>query len=1081
MALFDQITRTKVILPRRRADLITRPRLVENFEDLLDYRLFIVTAPAGFGKTSLLVDVAHQLELPVCWYAIDALDSDLHRFVIHFIAAIAQRFPDFGHRSLASQVHAASDSSDLDRLVRVLVNEIIEHIQEHFVIVLDDWHVVTDSTVMDFVNRFSQLVDENCHLVICSRNYVSLSDLSLMAGRGQVSGLVGADLAFRADEIQAFIAHNCGQSISMQEAEELAQVSEGWITGLLLSIQTMPQSLVQRLRLARVSGVNLYDYLARQVLDQQSPAVKDFLLRSSILEEFSADLCAEVLGPAAYASGQSWSELMEILVRNNLFVTPVDNSETWLRYHPLFQEFLQRQLDIEKPGEKVLILQKLAAVFDAQEDWDKAYHLYQRLDNVEAAADLIERIGLALVRHGRLATLAKWIDALPINLAASRPRLMSLRGIAAVMLGSVNQGLSLLNRAEEVARATDEPSMLARALIWRAVAHRFKGDYRLSLADANEAITLTRQSTILSVEHAEALRAKGMALYRLGFLDEAVDWLERALVACDDQNDIQTAPILLFELGMTYSDTGRFDQALACCTQALGHWQRTNNITWQANLLNSQGIICHLQGKYEQALAILEEALSKARQSGYARLEAAALISIGDIYVELEAQDAGLAAYKQARDLATQIKDNFLLFYLNLAEAALFRENGDYGTAQHLLDAAQQLAHKSHSCHELGLYQLEAGRLKLIEGQQRQALPHLTGALESFAKGGQRIEEIKAHFYSAVCHAGLGNEPSALAHLSFFFNLSADLESRHPMIIAGSDGQELLKNVKNSPLVGYQTVQLQTHIAQFDQEIPQIRRRLRRLASTIPFASPKITIKTLGKNQVLLDGKAITTPEWQTQKRVRELFFYLLMHPDGLTREAIGADLWPDSSSRQLKLQFKNTVYRLRRALDKDAILFDETEDRYLFNRQLDYEYDVELFLEELSRARMAPDLGTQVSAFEAAVNLYRGPYLRDLSGLWIWPERERLFQTYVEANLRLTELYLEQGDYHSALRYCQSVLAEDPTTEEAHRQAMRIHAAQGNQVAVIRQFERCRQVLLEELDVPVSTKTEKYFQSLVG
>ncbi|MDH3676390.1 MAG: hypothetical protein OES12_12920, partial [Anaerolineae bacterium] len=218
MALFDQITRTKVILPRRRADLVTRLRLVKSFEALLDYRLFIVTAPAGFGKTSLLVDVAHQVELPVCWYAIDALDSDPHRFMSHFLAAIAHRFPGFGQHSLATLVDFASNQADLDRLVTVIVNEIFEHIQEHFVIVLDDWHLITSHMVTEFINRFSQLADENCHLVICSRTFVTLPNLSLMVGRGQVGGLVWADLAFQADEIRAFFLQNYNQTISKQEA-----------------------------------------------------------------------------------------------------------------------------------------------------------------------------------------------------------------------------------------------------------------------------------------------------------------------------------------------------------------------------------------------------------------------------------------------------------------------------------------------------------------------------------------------------------------------------------------------------------------------------------------------------------------------------------------------------------------------------------------------------------------------------------------------------------------------------------------------------------------------------------------------
>ena len=155
----------------------------------------------------------------------------------------------------------------------------------------------------------------------------------------------------------------------------------------------------------------------------------------------------------------------------------------------------------------------------------------------------------------------------------------------------------------------------------------------------------------------------------------------------------------------------------------------------------------------------------------------------------------------------------------------------------------------------------------------------------------------------------------------------------------------LLKTVRSDKALGHQVTRLLEQMVDFEQNIPFLRRKLRRQTSLVPFAPPKLAILVLGKIQVMLDGKSITGSEWQTQRRVREFFFHLLAHPDGLTREAIGAVFWLDSSPSQLKLQFKNTIYRLRRALDKEVIIFDVDEERYYFNRQLDYEYDVEMSL----------------------------------------------------------------------------------------------------------------------------------------
>src|SRR5512136_1387266 len=137
------ITRTKVILPQRRKELLSRPRLTNLLYDLLDYKLILIIAPAGYGKTSLLLDFTHQIDMPVCWYSLDTFDQAIPRFITHFIAAINQRFPSFGALSTSALEAASLLSPDINRLVTVIVNDIYEHIPEHFLFILDDYHLVS--------------------------------------------------------------------------------------------------------------------------------------------------------------------------------------------------------------------------------------------------------------------------------------------------------------------------------------------------------------------------------------------------------------------------------------------------------------------------------------------------------------------------------------------------------------------------------------------------------------------------------------------------------------------------------------------------------------------------------------------------------------------------------------------------------------------------------------------------------------------------------------------------------------------------------------------------------------------------
>ena len=297
-------------------------------------------------------------------------------------------------------------------------------------------------------------------------------------------------------------------------------------------------------------------------------------------------------------------------------------------------------------------------------------------------------------------------------------------------------------------------------------------------------------------------------------------------------------------------------------------------------------------------------------------------------------------------------------------------------------------------------------------------------------------------------------------------------------MIGGRENQSLLREACHDPNIGTPAATLLNQIHEFENQMPGLRRRLRPKASTVLFAPPKLTIRVLGKAQVELDGKAVTTAEWLNQKKVRELFYLLLAHPEGKTRDEIGAILWQDSSPTQLKLQFKNAVYRLRYALGQEIVLFDGY--RYCFNKDLDYEYDVQIFEEQIKQAKAATNPTEKIARYRAVVDMYRGPYLPEAEGTWVLAERERLWQMQVEAFLTLVWLNLESGEYNTALEYAHKVLREDRCQEEAHRLAMRAYAALGNRAAIKRQYDECCWALRQDVDSEPSLQTQLLYKTLL-
>ena len=232
------IVQTRILPPRRRNDLLTRQRLIDAMFDLIDKKLALLIAPAGYGKTSLLVDFIQEIEFPVCWYSISAHDQDPLRFLAHFIASIQEKFPDFGQSSLTALHNASQGTLDLHYLVTTVINDAYNNISEHFIIALEDFHLVDDvDPISEFISDFIQGVDDNCTIIITSRKLVTLPDMTILVARNMAGGLSYEELAFTPEEIQQLYLQNHQQSLDTETAANFYEQSEGWVTGLLLSSQ----------------------------------------------------------------------------------------------------------------------------------------------------------------------------------------------------------------------------------------------------------------------------------------------------------------------------------------------------------------------------------------------------------------------------------------------------------------------------------------------------------------------------------------------------------------------------------------------------------------------------------------------------------------------------------------------------------------------------------------------------------------------------------------------------------------------------------------------------------------------------
>jgi LuxR family maltose regulon positive regulatory protein len=1067
---------TKIQVPRRHPDLLARKRLVDFLHSHLDRRLILISAPAGYGKTSLLADFVHEIELPVCWYTLDRFDGDFRVFLEYLIAAIARRFPAFGERSRAFLQEVKDPGGDIYSLVATLVREIYDAIPEYFVLVLDDHHTVQDQEqIGEFLDLLLTYADENLHLILSSRELPALSGLALLVARRQAAGLSVDELRFTPQEIQALARRNYGHELTREQASSLVARTGGWITGLLLTAAPRWQRVSEAEGQLPVRGqinVNLYDYFSQQVLDQQPVALRDFLLSSSILDELSPALCSEVLRIEEPGS------LLSQLRARNLFVVEFEGNEGRLRYHDLFRDFLQTTLRRQDGSRFRQLARAAAEAYADRGEWARAVSRYLELGEYGPVADIVQRTAPELFEQGRWDTLADWIEALPEEALMRHPRFLVHRGKIHSSRGEQGQAIALYERAERAFAAAGDWSGAASAVAFRGYSLCFQGHYAQAIDDSRQALEWAAGgSEHETLTRALAQKSIGYSQLRLGQLAEGQQALRRALQLYEGLGHIHDAALVHHDLGLSYDLAGNLDAAAEHYQAALEYWQELGSLGPWANTLNGLGVVYHLQGRYKDALVTLKQALAKARQIGYGRVEALAWASLADLYRDQGQYRLAQEAYDAALQAATRVEEGFVVTYALAGQGDICRREGDLARAAELLHEAMKHAETHHSAYEAGLCHLALGLLAADREDSARARDHLDQAVERFEAGGFGRDLARAYLHRAQVAFGTGDRPGSLPDLKRALSLATELGLDQFLIAEGEQVRPLLRYALAQGLDEGPISPLLERIEDHLAHVASLRRmdQKARQAEGPGTQEQVLKIYALGLVRVELGGRAI---QWRSLQS-RDLLFCLLQNPQGLRKEAIGELFWPDHAPQKLHTIFHSTLYRLRRALPQDSVVFEDGV--YAFDRQRGCWYDVEAFDGLLDQAAGEKGSGPRMIQLTEALGLYRGDYLAGVYGDWPALERERLRERYLAALEELAGLYAGQGNLTQAAELYRRVLAEAPYQESAHRGLMACYSRLGDRAGAIRQYHRCVELLREELGLSPMSETEELYLKIIS
>jgi LuxR family maltose regulon positive regulatory protein len=772
----DSLLATKLYIPAPRPNRVPRPRLTARMGAGAAGPLTLVSAPAGFGKSTLLSDWIHTGGPPVAWVSLDEGDNDPVRFLGYVVTALRKLHPGLGEDALTAIRHVQSPSPrTLDPILTGLLNE-IHALDRDLILVLDDYHAIESAEVHRVTQFLLDRLPPRTHLVIATRVDPPLH-LSRLRARGQLCELRARDLRFSSQEAADFLNQAMGLSLSTADVEALEERTEGWAVGLQMAALSLQGRRDVEGFIEQFTGSHRFvlDYLTDEVLSRQPGEVREFLLRTSILTRLSAPLCDAVTG------GGNAQPILEILDAANLFLIPLDDTRTWYRYHHLFGTLLRHQLE-RKVGAA-----EIAALHERAGDWYAANgHPEDALEHalaagaLDRATELISEHAMPRLMAADAGTVIRWIRALPPEWLDRRPELRLTYAWALVAQLELKEAEAQLQAAERtLAGGEIGPEVEAHLLTLRGLLVRTAGRTR-------EAIGLYRQAFERLEEDGHFLRGLlslelGTAYLTTGDLTAAEEAFEEARTASDRAGNTFGVLGAEWHLAEILIARGRLHDALALARRSLRRAEERGGRNAPGGAM-AHGVLAEIRREWNDLPAAVELA-GRAWELGK-RGEIANGLLVGSLYMGRVLQSLGdfpgaLAALGRAEEIMARTGQPGWIALIHLLRAGIqisqsraernpaaledaTRWARDFGLLSGWREGFEEKLPGLHRCE---FPYLIVARILTAQGDSATALELLAGIFEGAERSGRVHSVLEILVLEAVIRHGRGEQEAAVDRL----------------------------------------------------------------------------------------------------------------------------------------------------------------------------------------------------------------------------------------------------------------------------------------------------------------------------
>ena len=584
----DQLLATKLYIPPVRPELVSRHRLIDQLNNGLHHKLTLISAPAGFGKTTLvgewLVTIqntnekTNPTENEIAWLSLDSGDNDLARFLTYFVTALSRVDGGESIGIGALGMLQSTQSPPAESVLTMLINDLAAF-TGRIIFVLDDYHLIDSQSIHDALGFFIENMPSQIHLVIVTRED-PLLPIPRLRVRNLLTELRAVDLRFTSPEATDFLNRVMGLNLTPKDIAALETRTEGWIAGLqLAAISLQGRSDVNQL-IKTFSGSHrlVLDYLIEEVLDRQTEEFQNFLLKTAILNRLTGSLCNALTGQE---NGQI---ILESLERANLFIIPLDEERHWYRYHHLFADLLQQRLHNTEPGQVTNLHNQASLWFEQHVMLDDAIEHALQAGDFERSANLIAELADALWKRGEHPKLRRWLEKLTDEWVCFQPKLCiyhawflfstGQQDTAEHYLQSAEQALTTASSRDvedslskqESTSSPDRTQLKGRLYAIRALSESWGEDYSTMVQDASSALELLPKD---DPWRSMAELVLGDAYYYKGDMQASYQTRLRTLETCRAEDDLFFFMIANLKVATSLREMGQLEQAIEICQEQL--------------------------------------------------------------------------------------------------------------------------------------------------------------------------------------------------------------------------------------------------------------------------------------------------------------------------------------------------------------------------------------------------------------------------------------------------------------------------------------------------------------------------------